>query len=62
MFVVNCHEVTGGTKKKNGHLMLLLCAANLILLLCAANLILLLCAANLILLLCAANGDGWRLA
>jgi hypothetical protein len=51
MFVVNCHEVTG--KKKNGHLMLLLCAANLILLLCAAN---------LILLLCAANGDGWRLA
>ena len=54
MFVVNCHEVTGGTeKKKNGHLMLLLCAANLILLLCAAN---------LILLLCAANGDGWRLA
>ena len=52
MFVVNCHEVTGGTKK-NGHLMLLLCAANLILLLCAAN---------LILLLCAANGDGWRLA
>ena len=52
MFVVNCHEVTGGTKK-NGYLMLLLCAANLILLLCAAN---------LILLLCAANGDGWRLA
>ena len=53
MFVVNCHEVTGETEKKNEHLMLLLCAANLILLLCAAN---------LILLLCAANGDGWRLA
>jgi hypothetical protein len=58
-------------ERKNGHLILLLCAANLILLLCAANLmlllcvanlILLLCAANLILLLCAANGDGWRLA